>query len=113
MLKHKNTDCNIFQELFDRPTQIAFDQQKLSSDGGLLLADLADRKLGLTQALASSLPETRRIKITLHSKDALFRQRILSLACGYEDANDIAITGDDPLMRLVVCKDHDGGFLFY
>lgn len=39
----------------------------------------------------------------------LLRQRVLGLVCGYQDANDVAVTGDDPLMRIVVRGDHETG----
>lgn len=109
MSGNKKTDCILFQSQFNRPLQIVFDQKNVSSDGGVLLAAAADRRLGLTDAMSSAFTDPRRAGSVRFSMDVLFRQRILPLVCGYQDANDVTITGNDPLMRLMVRNDHEAG----
>jgi len=95
----------MFSTLSSRPVHAVFDEPDTTSDGGGLLVKAADRRLGLTEALAGCLEDPRsadRIEHTLHD---LLRQRIYGLALGYEDANDAARVGDDPMHKLLLDRD--------
>ena len=65
----------------------------------------ADRRLGLTQRLASCLRDWRQEGKVVHSLLDLLRQRIFGLACGYEDCNDSARLSDDPIQKLLLDRD--------
>jgi hypothetical protein len=80
--------------------ETAFDGGRLTSDGGLLWLKEADAELGLCEAMAECVPEWRRRK-GRHSLIALVRQRVLQIACGYEDQNDSNTLRADPLLKLV------------
>ena len=67
----------------------------VSSDGGVQLLRLADRRLGLSAALARVLPDPRDPLKVEHTVRDLLRQRIYGLACGYEDLNDHDTLRDD------------------
>jgi hypothetical protein len=66
----------------------SFEGGDVSSDGGVQLLRLADRRLGLSAALARVLPDPRDPLKVEHTVRDLLRQRIYGLACGYEDLND-------------------------
>src|SRR5437016_3416671 len=53
--EHTTTDCLLFPDIFDRPLVAKFDQLHGSSDGGAILLKAAERRLGLTSALAAGL----------------------------------------------------------
>lgn len=53
------TQSVLFPELFDRPLIARFDRPAASSDGGAILLKAADRRLGLMDALAGCLRDTR------------------------------------------------------
>ena len=85
-------DCN--PELFEFPS---FDRRKIeasfsggdvSSDGGVLLLQQADRRLGLCRALSKVIADPRDPDLITHRQIDLLRQRIYGLALGYEDLND-------------------------
>ncbi|MDX6381281.1 MAG: hypothetical protein QOI57_2305, partial [Rubrobacteraceae bacterium] len=89
---------------FDTTTALAleaaFDGGRITSDGGLpWLAQKIDSELGLCEELAAHLPEWRRGSVT-HSLEQLVRQRVLQIACGYEDQNDADFLRSDPLLKL-------------
>lgn len=88
---------------FDTSTALAleaaFDGGSLSADGGLPWLALVDDQIGICQSLAECVPEWRRGTVT-HSIEDLVRQRVLQIACGYEDQNDAIFLRSDPLFKL-------------
>ncbi|SRR5579875_2088376 len=82
------------------PLEACFDGPRLTSDGGLVWLAEADATLGLCAALAAALPDWRTGSVQ-HSLEALLRQRLFQIACGYEDQNDATTLRHDPLLKLV------------
>ena len=82
------------------PLDACFDLESLTSDGGLVWIDAADAALGLSDALASVIPEWRR-RAGRHSMVTLVRQRLFQIACGYDDQNDATTLRHDPLLKWV------------
>lgn len=79
---------------------VAFDAGQLTSDGGLVWLARADDRLGLSAVFAAQLRDWRRGPVR-HSLALLVRQRILQIACGYEDQDDADMLRRDPLLKLV------------
>jgi hypothetical protein len=82
------------------PLEVSFDGGQLTSDGGLVWLEEADRTLGLCETMAGHVPEWRRGPVR-HSLATLVRQRVLQIACGYEDQNDATTLRHDPLLKHV------------
>jgi hypothetical protein len=80
--------------------EAAFDGGRLTSDGGLPWLAEAEEAIGICAAFAACVPEWRRAHIH-HSLEALVRQRVFQIACGYEDQNDADTLRTDPLLKLV------------
>ena len=86
------TNCT--QESFQFPVcnrrrvEANFQGGDITSDGGVLLLQQVDRRLGLTEALARALDDPRRQASCEHDGLSLLRQRVYALALGYEDLND-------------------------
>ncbi len=76
-----------------------FDGGQVTSDGGLPWVARAEAALGVCAALAGCVPEWRRGGVR-HSLEALVRQRVFQIACGYEDQNDADTLRSDPLLKL-------------
>ena len=91
----------LFPALLSKSVSAAFDEPTSTSDGGALLVAGADRRLGLTEAFAAGLGDDRDASKVPHDFVYLVRQRVYGLACGYEDANDVAQVGRDPLFQLL------------
>ena len=92
----------LLQGLGDRPVQVSFNEPSATSNGGALLLGLVDRRLGLTEALASAIEDGRQSSKVRHEIVELVRQRVHGLACGYADCNDASRIGADPAMRLLL-----------
>jgi hypothetical protein len=77
-----------------------FDGGGLTSDAGVLLVELADRKIGLTQALACCVPDIQEQAKVRHTILEILRERVYAIACGDEDANDLDTLRSDPALKL-------------
>src|SRR5262245_8088081 len=88
---------------------VAFDAGQLTSDGGLIWLARADDRLGLSAALAAfaalaaPVRDWRRgpVRHPLALLALLVRQRLLQIACGYEEQDDADTLRRDPLLKLV------------
>ena len=78
-----------------RRVEAGFDGGEVTSNGGALLLRQADRRLGLTAAVARRLGDTRQRGKLRHGVADLLRQRIFGIALGYEDLNDHAALRHD------------------
>ena len=101
------TQSVLFSELEKRPVVLAFDQAHGTSDGGAILLTAANRRFGdgLIESLCSCLQDARQQGKVDHQLAEMMRQRIYGLACGYEDANDAARIGADPMHKLLAGRD--------
>ena len=90
-----------FETLFGKEIIACFDGGRMTSDGGGLLLREIDERYGVTMAAASSIHDRRDRKRTLHDVVALLRQRIFSIALGYEDANDADKLKSDPALKIM------------
>jgi hypothetical protein len=105
LTEHTTTDCLLFPDIFDRPVVAKFDQRQGSSDGGAILLQAAEWRLGLTSALAACLRDDRQPGKVQHALSELLTQRVMAIAVGYEDANDAARLASDPIHKLLVGRD--------
>ena len=86
------TNCT--QESFQFPVckrrrvEANFQGGDITSDGGVLLLQQVDRRLGLSEAITRFLDDPRRQASCDHNNLSLLRQRVYALALGYEDLND-------------------------
>ena len=104
------TECT--QESFDFPVckrrrvEATFDGGDITSDAGVLLLQQADRRLGLSMAVAKALHDPRRRASCAHGLDSLIRQRLFGLALGYEDLNDHHTLRHDLALQTAVGQDN-------
>ena len=103
------TPCVLFPDLFGKPLTASFEVPNASSDGGAVLLKAADRRLGLMPRLAAALDDERANGKVRHRLEDLLGQRIYALALGYEDANDAARLGNDPMHKLLLGRDPVAG----
>jgi hypothetical protein len=103
------TDCTVKQLEFGgvggRHLVMKFDGEHVSSDGGLPLLGKVDQRFGLLKRMAGCFHDLRDPALVEHSVEALLRQRVFGIACGYEDLADHASLRVDPLLAAVVGKD--------
>lgn len=77
----------------------------ISSDGGILLLRKIDQKLKLTISIAKCFSDSRTPGKIDHTILQMLRQRVYSLAAGYEDLNDHNFLKDDLSFQTAVGKE--------
>jgi hypothetical protein len=87
----------------------AFDGGRLTSDGGVMLLSLAERRLGIAERLARRIPDRRDPARIAHSFADMIRARIFAICCGYEDADDLDLLRVDPAFKLACGRLPDTG----
>lgn len=102
------TECNSTQIEFEgvggRKLVASFDAEHITTDGGVVLLRRVDERFGLLKRFAACFTDHRNPELVEHEVEHLLRQRVLGIACGYEDLNDHATLRDDPLFATVVGK---------
>ena len=87
----------------------AFDGGRLTSDGGVMLLAVAERRLGIADKLAALIADPRDPDLVKHSVADILRARMLAIACGYEDGNDLDHLRTDPGFKLACGRLPDSG----
>ncbi len=87
----------------------AFDGGRLSSNGGVALLALAEKRVGIIDRLANLFPDDRDQERVIHPMDSLLGARIFAIGCGYEDGNDVDHLRRDPAFKLACGRLPDSG----
>ena len=87
----------------------AFDGGRLSSNGGVALLALAEKRVGIIARLAGLFPDERDQDRVTHPLDSILGARIFAIGCGYEDGNDLDHLRKDPAFKLACGRLPDCG----
>jgi hypothetical protein len=68
----------------------------ITSNAGVLLASRIEQRLGLAEQLSEVLRDEREPALVRHTYESQMRQRLLQIACGYEDCNDATELRHEP-----------------
>jgi hypothetical protein len=90
-----------FGSLIGKEVIVDFEGGRISSDGGGLLLREIDDRYGLTEKAARCLCDPRDARRITHDEITLLRQRIFSIALGYEDTNDADSLRGDPVLKSI------------
>ena len=75
-----------------------FDAGAMSSDGGLLVLEEIERRLKLAEMIAGKLRDDRDPMRIIHSYAEMVRARMMAIAAGYEDCDDLHDLRSDPVL---------------
>lgn len=90
----------LFEPTFNRSVKVQASDDRITSDGGLLLLREADHRLGITECLAGRLHDPRRQDLIRYQLVELLRERLYALALGYSAQDDADRLAHDPAMKL-------------
>jgi hypothetical protein len=106
------TDCNKpiirFTPLARREVLAEFDAGAISSDGGMILLREVDRRINLLNRVDQLIPDPRDPLHIQHDQRTLIAQRVLAIACGWEDLNDHATLRNDLVLQLATDRKASG-----
>ena len=88
-----------------------FDGACMSSDGGLLALREVEQRLAIASRLAACIRDPRDPSRVVHGLDEIIRTRMLMIAAGYEDGNDVDTLRRDPMFKLAMGRLPDDGDL--
>ena len=101
MTNDKHLPCS-FPAVSPKQSTGAFDG-RLTSDGGVMLLAMAERRLRIAERLARCFPDRRDPTRITHTLADMIRARVFAISCGYEDADDLDRLRKDPAFMLA-CK---------
>lgn len=90
----------LFEPTFNRSVKVRASDDRITSDGGLLLLREADHRLGITEWLAGRLHDPRRQDLIRYQLVELLRERLYALALGYSAQDDADRLAHDPAMKV-------------
>jgi len=99
----------LFPGMGRKKVTAAFDGGRIASDGGVMLLAAAERRLGIADRLAELIVDPRTPLFVTHSIADILRARMLAIACGYEDADDLDHLRTDPGFKLACGRLPDSG----
>ena len=103
------TQCNHgamkFSSCRRRRVRVDFSGGSISSNAGALLLREVDRKLGLTDRVARALGDQRQRGKVRHEVVTMVRQRVHTVAAGYEDLNDHDALRHDEVVQTACERD--------
>lgn len=106
------TDCNNptihFTSLARRQVTARFDAGAISSDGGVILLREVDRRIRLLDRVDSLIRDPRNPFLVEHQQRTLLAQRVMAIACGWEDLNDHATLRNDLVFQLATDRKATG-----
>ena len=99
-----NTQLSLQFPGFSNKKVIAdFSGGSVSSDSGLLLFSVLEKKCGFIKKLTGCLFDSRHQSYIDHTHREMLSQRIYQIAAGYEDCNDSTELRKDPVIK-TICK---------
>jgi hypothetical protein len=92
-----------------RKVTASFDGGRLSSDSGVMLLGLAERRRRIAELFAYHIADLRDPNHVTHSVADVLRARMLAIGCGYPDGNDFNWLRSDPAFKLACGRLPDTG----
>ncbi len=84
-----------------------FDGGAVSSNGGALFLREAGRRRGLSALLAACIADRRDPARVVHSYASMIQARMVAIACGHEDCDDLDALRHDPALKIACDKRPD------
>ena len=88
-----------FASISGKKVEADFDGGNVTTDGGVLFLRHVESSVGVIRRIVDCLVDRRHPSYVRHSVEEMIRQRVLQIACGYEDANDCNELRRDPAFK--------------
>ena len=85
------------------------DAGNLTSNGGLIVLREVANRTGVADVVAAPLPDTRNPLLITHTYTAMVTARMMCIAAGYPDADDLDALRHDPALLIACNRAPEGG----
>jgi Transposase DDE domain group 1 len=92
-----------------KPLTATFDAGRLSSDGGVIVLREIAKRLGLAETITGPLGDDRDPARVRHSYGEMAMARMVMIAAGYEDCDDVDALRSDPALKIAVGRAPESG----
>jgi hypothetical protein len=92
-----------------KPLTTFQDAGNLTSNGGLLVLREIANRLGLARVLTAPLPDRRNPLLVTHSYADMATARMMAIAAGYEDGDDLDHLRRDPALKMALNRAPESG----
>lgn len=92
----------LFEPTFNRAVKVRRGDERITSDGGVLLLREADHRLSLLADLAARMTDHRSADRVRYTLAELLRERVFALALGHSAQDDLDCLAHDPAMKAAV-----------
>jgi hypothetical protein len=92
-----------------KPLTATFDAGRLSSDGGLIVLREIAARLKLAETIAAPLCDRRKPERVRHTYAEMVMARLMAIAAGYEDCDDIDDLRFDPAFKIACGRAPESG----
>jgi hypothetical protein len=92
----------LFEPTFNRSVKVESKEDRITSDGGVLLLREADHQLGLVESLVDQLIDPRREDLIRYTLTELLRERLYAMALGYSAQDDADRLAHDAAFKMAV-----------
>jgi hypothetical protein len=89
---------------FGKAVRVDFEGGRITSDAGVLLLRELDERYRISDGAARCVHDRRHRSGVIHELRALIKQRIFSIALGYDDNNDAETLRKDPALKAISGK---------
>ena len=97
----ENTQLELeFPSVAGKKVTADFEGGVVTSNAGLLLLREVERNVGIIRRLAQCISDNRDQRYVDHQIQELITQRVMQIACGYEDADDSDTLRFDPALKI-------------
>lgn len=86
-----------------KPLTAQKDAGNLTSNGGLVVLRESASRLGIAEVIAAPLPDARNPLLVTHTYEDMITARMMAIAAGYEDADDLDALRRDPAL-MIACN---------
>jgi hypothetical protein len=92
-----------------KPLTAALDAGNLTSNGGLVALREIERRLGIAQVIARPVPDARNPLLVTHTYADMVRTRMMMIAAGHEDCDDVDRLRTDPALKIACDRAPESG----
>jgi hypothetical protein len=92
-----------------KPLTATFDAGRLSSDGGVIVLREIAKRVGLAETITGPLGDDRDPARVRHSFAEMAMARMVMIAAGYEDCDDVDALRSDPALKIAVGRAPESG----